>query len=785
MDALRKPRHSVGMAKGWMAWLGACCVYWSNVGNANALTFRVDSALDQLDSAVGDGLCRTVAGTCTLRAAIQEANVQPGHDTIRLGAGTFELSRSVVGYDDAPIEPGALSVDPDSLPVQNDIASGDLDVLDDLDLKGAGPELTQIKAAGDWRLFECWPRNLLHAGDAAFRLRLSNVTLSDGVGSYGGAVRSLCHLEAYRVRVTANVARLRGGGLAIDWSPGSEKPTLSLIHARIEDNRGRDGGGVWVAGSWSWPALIRDAEFAGNLADISAGGLLSDASSVVLDSYFQRNSAGWYAGGALTTGSSWVGYSTFEDNEALTYHGGGLFVSGSDPSILVNSTFVNNFAPDGAAVSTNATLSINNVTIADHPIFAPVLAFGLGSSVELSNGALQGNHRCASTVSSGGYNFYDYACGTPASTDVEGPVNISTMLTTSTTRAPTLALLASSPAINGANPAEPGSVPGSCERDDQRHLPRPMAGRCDAGAWESQTRCALLGGPDTDGDGLLDACDADDDDDTCLDAYDQHPTEANPVTGMLRDFCGEDREATAFEGVDSDGDGLTNCEDPDDDDDGSPDDEDGCLDGEIGCISFYLGDCFEQFWPLACAGTGCYEFNLRLALIRNPREHLILERFAISNGQFFAAPRTGDTAARSIAALVKLAEQGETQLEIWTAASKGEQSELWSVVGEIEFKALKVGRTDLGNSIWIAPTFANGQLHLDVASTWRNGALPGALPDVDADAYPDAFDNCVWLPNPGQKDNDRNGIGDECRAPKKQVCSKFQNPAQCALMGVK
>lgn len=45
-------------------------------------TFVVTSSGDQGDSAPGDGLCRTSGGTCTLRAAVQEANQRAGADLI-------------------------------------------------------------------------------------------------------------------------------------------------------------------------------------------------------------------------------------------------------------------------------------------------------------------------------------------------------------------------------------------------------------------------------------------------------------------------------------------------------------------------------------------------------------------------------------------------------------------------------------------------------------------------------------------------------------------------------
>src|SRR5262245_23722763 len=47
-------------------------------------TFTVNSTANDADAVPGDGVCETVPlpGTCTLRAAIQEANVTPGTDTI-------------------------------------------------------------------------------------------------------------------------------------------------------------------------------------------------------------------------------------------------------------------------------------------------------------------------------------------------------------------------------------------------------------------------------------------------------------------------------------------------------------------------------------------------------------------------------------------------------------------------------------------------------------------------------------------------------------------------------
>ena len=57
---------------------------------ATLATFVVNSTGNQHDDAPGNGVCHTSAGTCTLRAAIEESNALAGTDTIHfaiLGGG--------------------------------------------------------------------------------------------------------------------------------------------------------------------------------------------------------------------------------------------------------------------------------------------------------------------------------------------------------------------------------------------------------------------------------------------------------------------------------------------------------------------------------------------------------------------------------------------------------------------------------------------------------------------------------------------------------------------------
>ena len=72
---------------------------------ADAITFAVNNTADVVDAAPGNGVCATAGGVCTLRAAIQEANADPGGDTITLPAGTYKLILGVPARMRTPAPP--------------------------------------------------------------------------------------------------------------------------------------------------------------------------------------------------------------------------------------------------------------------------------------------------------------------------------------------------------------------------------------------------------------------------------------------------------------------------------------------------------------------------------------------------------------------------------------------------------------------------------------------------------------------------------------------------------
>jgi len=132
---------------------------------AGPTQFVVTSVFDGADVDPGDGLCESAAGTCTLRAALQEANLEPGTNVVLLQAGTYSL-----GIEETPF---------------TDAETGDLDVQDDLVLQGVGAGDTIVEGDGNDRVFD-----LTAVAAATISVEIEGLTIRGGeTASNGGALR--------------------------------------------------------------------------------------------------------------------------------------------------------------------------------------------------------------------------------------------------------------------------------------------------------------------------------------------------------------------------------------------------------------------------------------------------------------------------------------------------------------------------------------------------------------------------------------------------------------------
>jgi CSLREA domain-containing protein len=205
-----------------------------------SISAKIDVTRDGADANPGDGVCDDGTGNCTLRAAIQEANLRPGDDQIVLESGVYELTLPGSGEDGG--------------------ATGDLDVAvgERVEVVGAGPQGTVIDASGLDRVF-----------DVAGRLTLRDLTITGGSvagplpDGLGGAIRlrgPVANLDNCSILDSTATA---GGGIGSD--AGSLEIEETLISGNVAAER---GGGVYVAAGG---VVVARSTISGNTAAGHAG----------------------------------------------------------------------------------------------------------------------------------------------------------------------------------------------------------------------------------------------------------------------------------------------------------------------------------------------------------------------------------------------------------------------------------------------------------------------------------------------------------------------------------
>ena len=411
-------------------------------GPAGAATFVVSSAApDAVDSGPGDGVCATAAATCSLRAAIQEANAQPGHDTVSFPPLSVTHVRDVVTVSLAGAgEDGA--------------ASGDLDVTDDLTIAGNGARRTIVDGGGLDRVLDLDP-----AG-AGISVEISGVTLRHGtLSGSGGGLRSKGNLVLTKSTLSQNRGTIDGGGLDIDVSTA----VATLRNVSLSANRAqRTGGAIMNRGALT----LTDITVDGNVADAEGGGMwnsgLARFSGVTISANTAKGGAGGlFAGGLGNGGSANLQNVTISGN---TGDPGGLHNGGA--ARLTNVAIVQN---TGGVFNCNAcggTLTAVNTIVADSPFIF--------------------NINCYGTLTSLGHNLdTGSSCGFTAPGDISTPNALLGPLANSVGPTRTHALLQGSPAIDAG-------VNAGCPATDQRGVLRPQGGTCDIGPVEQQRHALIV-----------------------------------------------------------------------------------------------------------------------------------------------------------------------------------------------------------------------------------------------------------------------------------------------------
>ncbi len=421
-----------------------CCVLLAFTTPVGGATFNVNSATDLSDSNPGDGVCSASGVFCTLRAAIEESNALGGSNVIILPEGTYLLTL------------------------------GELEVLTDIDLQGAGAASCVVDGNNSSRVFNV----------DSFTMRASGLTVQNGnANNYGGGGFRIAPSTATLIledAVVRNNSTVSGGAGIMN------EGTLSITRTILSGNASPSGGGaIWSVGTLT----VFATEITGNTSSGGyGGGLLLGGSTELTDVTISGNTAAGYfwvdrwlgGGGIFSTTLVTLERVTLEDNFAKI--GGGIHFEGTNLTIT-NSTFTNNGGSlGGGAIHVSDTnhhnLNLTNVTIAgnlDSGLGGGAISLGttpatvaIANTIIADNGADQCDSN--SQIVSFGHNLETTdTCGLNAAGDqVNTPSGLAAIADNGGfTR--TMALLPGSAAIDTGN--EIGAP-----ATDQRGVSRPQDG---------------------------------------------------------------------------------------------------------------------------------------------------------------------------------------------------------------------------------------------------------------------------------------------------------------------
>lgn len=382
---------------------------------------------------------------CSLREAVDAANVSIGDDRVKLRAQTYRLTRSGIA--------------------ENANATGDLDVQGSLEIFGKGARRTTID--GEWAA----GGDLLIQTPGLVDLTVRDLELRDG----------------------DNISNPQVG--AIDFNGPGE---FRLTNARVISNRS-----AYTAVETNGDSVISRVIFRGNHATGCCAALYNHGvgEMILRDVWFDRNTAVDDTGAMYSDGvSALFERVTFSRNRAGTV--GGALITSNGVNDLRNVTFSGNRTDEeGGGLYLESDATLNNVTlfrnVADADDNQPAGQgggiYGSGGTATMSNTILAGNteggngqSQCggAPNPESLGHNLFGLDLGCVFLTG-PGDIALSGGQTAGLVRrlranggfTPTHAVKRASRARNNG-----GNM--TCEARDQRKVLRPQGPRCEIGAYE-------------------------------------------------------------------------------------------------------------------------------------------------------------------------------------------------------------------------------------------------------------------------------------------------------------
>ena len=337
---------------------------------------------------------------------------------LHLGIETFTDLQNAIDLVD-----GILTLDSDIAMTDDEAAGfvGGVAINKDIVIDGKGHT---IDAKNLGRIFEI---------DGGFAVTLTNVTLTNGNATVGGAIYNFGNLDLVYVNFVNNTAKY--GGAIMNYAYG-----LVLDDSTFTNNTAKIGGAIYNSADCF---VVGNSTFANNTATSNGGVIFNyGIGFVVGNSTFVNNSAADGAGAIMNGGRGFVvGNSTFANNTATSkggaiYNYGIGFVVGNstfanntaedagavynegDNSVVGNSTFVNNTATSiGGAIINNGKLVVDNSAFEDNAANYYGGAIFNWDDLQVTNSAFDGNDilvrniRAMDNVDHGGAAIYNWKNG--------------------------------------------------------------------------------------------------------------------------------------------------------------------------------------------------------------------------------------------------------------------------------------------------------------------------------------------------------------------------------------
>jgi CSLREA domain-containing protein len=319
---------------------------------AEAETFTVNDYNDGVDAVPGNGVCATVGGWCTLRAAIQEANALVGADMIVLKAKKYYLFIAGTGEDAA--------------------ATGDLDITDDLTIKGVSSAKTIINGNAHDRVFHII---------GPFTVKFINLSIQNGlVQDSGGGIFNQGGIVSLTSCSVAN-------NVSIDGTGGGISSTLLGSSLNIKSS-----------------SVINNAVVTGTINAYGGGIVVDHGTLKISDSKVAYNSATSLAGAqaagggivSIVSAGVTITNSKILANSVISYQdgsGGGIVLTNDSAPAVISGTSISMnssvsysyFAFGGGVYTSNETATFSSCTIKGNTTIGAPLDGGHGGGIAASD----------------------------------------------------------------------------------------------------------------------------------------------------------------------------------------------------------------------------------------------------------------------------------------------------------------------------------------------------------------------------------------------------------------